>query len=58
MAKSKSIQVTLDEVESMVEKIIERKGSEYCLYAKKNRRLLGCHDTKEGAYKAGKGHTS
>ena len=49
MAKSKSIQVTLDEVEGMVEKIIERKGSEYCLYAKKNRRLLGCHDTKEGA---------
>ena len=41
--------MTLDEVESMVEKIIERKGSEYCLYAKKNRRLLGCHDTKEGA---------
>jgi len=49
MAKSKSIQVTLDDVESMVEKIIERKGSEYCLYAKKNRKLLGCHDTKEGA---------
>ena len=49
MAKSKSVQVTLDEVESMVEKIIERKGSEYCLYAKKNRKLLGCHDTKEGA---------
>jgi len=49
MAKSKSIQVTLDEVEGMVEKIIERKGSEYCLYAKKNRRLLGCHDTKAGA---------
>ena len=49
MAKSKSIQMTLDEVEGMVEKIIERKGSEYCLYAKKNRRLLGCHDTKEGA---------
>ena len=49
MAKSKSIQMTLDEVEGMVEKIIERKGSEYCLYAKKNRKLLGCHDTKEGA---------
>jgi len=49
MAKSKSIQVTLDEVEGMVEKIIERKGSEYCLYAKKNRKLLGCHDTKAGA---------
>tara|TARA_R110002012_G_scaffold175444_2_gene340293 strand:+ start:6911 stop:8587 length:1677 start_codon:yes stop_codon:yes gene_type:complete len=49
MAKSKSVQMTLNEVEGMVEKIIERKGSEYCLYAKKNRRLLGCHDTKEGA---------
>jgi hypothetical protein len=49
MAKSKSVQVTLDEVESMVEKIIERKNGEYCLYAKKNRKLLGCHDTKEGA---------
>ena len=49
MAKSKSVQVTLDEVEGMIEKIIERKGSKYCLYAKKNRRLLGCHDTKEGA---------
>ena len=33
----------------MIEKIIERKGSKYCLYAKKNRRLLGCHDSKAGA---------
>jgi len=49
MAKSNSVQVTLDEVEGMIEKIIERKGSKYCLYAKKNRKLLGCHDTKEGA---------
>ena len=49
MAKSKSIQMTLDEVEGMVEKIIERKGKEYCLYAKKNRKLLGCHDTRAGA---------
>jgi hypothetical protein len=49
MAKSKSVQITLDEVETMVEKIIERKNGEYCLYAKKNRKLLGCHDTKEGA---------
>ena len=49
MAKSKSIQVTLDEVEGMVEKIIERKKGKYCLYAKKNRRLLGCHDSKAGA---------
>jgi len=49
MAKSKSVQVTLDEVETMVEKIIERKNGEYCLYAKKNRKLLGCHDTKAGA---------
>ena len=49
MAKSKSVQVTLDEVESMVEKIIERKNGQYCLYAKKNRKLLGCHDTKAGA---------
>ena len=49
MAKSKSVQVTLDEIEGMVEKIIERKNGQYCLYAKKNRKLLGCHDTKEGA---------
>ena len=49
MAKSNSVQVTLDEVESMVEKIIERKNGKYCLYAKKDRKLLGCHDTKEGA---------
>ena len=49
MAKSKSVQITLDEVEAMVEKIIERKNGQYCLYAKKNRKLLGCHDTKEGA---------
>jgi len=49
MAKSKSVQVTLDEVEGMVEKIIERKKGKYCLYAKKNRRLLGCHDSKAGA---------
>ena len=49
MAKSKGIQVTLDEVEGMVEKIIERKKGKYCLYAKKNRRLLGCHDSKAGA---------
>ena len=49
MAKSNSVQVTLDEIEGMVEKIIERKGSKYCLYAKKNRRLLGCHDSKAGA---------
>lgn len=49
MAKSNSVQVTLDEVEAMVEKIIERKNGKYCLYAKKDRKLLGCHDTKEGA---------
>ena len=49
MAKSKSVQTTLDEVGSMVEKIIERKKGKYCLYAKKDRRLLGCHDTKAGA---------
>jgi len=49
MAKSKSVQVTLDEIEGMVEKIIERKNGEYCLYAKKDRKLLGCHDTKAGA---------
>ena len=49
MAKSKSVQITLDEVEAMVEKIIELKNGQYCLYAKKNRKLLGCHDTKEGA---------
>ena len=33
----------------MVEKIIERKNGEYCLYAKKNRKLLGCHKTRAGA---------
>ena len=50
MAKAKStVQVTLDEVESMVEKIIERKNGKYCLFAKKDRKLLGCHDTREGA---------
>jgi hypothetical protein len=50
MAKAKStVQVTLDEVESMVEKIIERKNGKYCLFAKKDRRLLGCHDTRAGA---------
>ena len=42
-------QVTLDEIEGMVEKIIERKNGEYCLYAKKDRRLLGCHKTRAGA---------
>ena len=42
-------QVTLDEIEGMVEKIIERRGKEYCLYAKKNRKLLGCHKTRAGA---------
>ena len=42
-------QVTLDEVEGMVEKIIERKGNKYCLYAKKDRKELGCHSTRAGA---------
>ena len=42
-------QVTLDEIESMVEKIIERKNGKYCLYAKKDRKLLGCHKTRAGA---------
>ena len=42
-------QVTLDEIEGMVEKIIERKNGEYCLYAKKDRKLLGCHKTRAGA---------
>ena len=42
-------QVTLDEIKGMVEKIIERKNGEYCLYAKKDRRLLGCHKTRAGA---------
>jgi hypothetical protein len=42
-------QVTLDEIEGMIEKIIERKNGEYCLYAKKDRRLLGCHKTRAGA---------
>jgi len=49
MVKSKSVQVTLDEIEGMVEKIIERKNGKFCLYAKKDRKLLGCHDTKAGA---------
>ena len=42
-------QVTLDEIEGMIEKIIERKNGEYCLYAKKDRKLLGCHKTRAGA---------
>ena len=42
-------QVTLDEVEGMIEKIIERKGNKYCLYAKKDRKELGCHSTRAGA---------
>ena len=42
-------QVTLDEIEGMVEKIIARRGKKYCLYAKKDRRLLGCHKTRAGA---------
>ena len=42
-------QVTLDEVEGMVEKIIERKGNKYCLYAKKDKKELGCHSTRAGA---------
>ena len=37
MAKS-TVQVTLDEVEGMVEKIIERRGKEYCLLGKKAER--------------------
>ena len=50
MAKAKStVQVTLDEVEGMVEKIIERRGKEYCLLGKKDRKVLGCHDTRAGA---------
>jgi len=42
-------QVTLDEIEGMVEKIIERRGKKYCLFAKKDRKLLGCHKTRAGA---------
>ena len=42
-------QVTLDEVEGMLEKIIERRGKKYCLFAKKDKRLLGCHSTRAGA---------
>jgi len=42
-------QVTLDEIEGMVEKIIERRGKKYCLFAKKDKRLLGCHPTRAGA---------
>ena len=42
-------QVTLDEIEGMVEKIIERRGKKYCLFAKKDRKLLGCHPTRAGA---------
>ena len=33
----------------MVEKIIERRGKKYCLFAKKDRKLLGCHSTRAGA---------
>jgi len=42
-------QVTLDEIEGMVEKIIERRGKKYCLFAKKDKKLLGCHPTRAGA---------
>ena len=42
-------QVTLDEIEGMVEKIIERRGKKYCLFAKKDKKLLGCHKTRAGA---------
>ena len=42
-------QVTLDEIEGMVEKIIARRGKKYCLFAKKDRKLLGCHSTRAGA---------
>ena len=48
-AKSDTIQVTLDQVEGMVEKIIERRGKEYCLLGKKDRKVLGCHDSRAGA---------
>ena len=33
----------------MVEKIIERRGKEYCLLGKKDRKVLGCHDSRAGA---------
>ena len=42
-------QVTLDEVEGMLEKIIARRGKKFCLFAKKDRKLLGCHSTRAGA---------
>ena len=42
-------QVTLDEIEGMLEKIIERRGKKYCLFAKKDKKLLGCHSTRAGA---------
>jgi hypothetical protein len=42
-------QVTLDEIEGMIEKIIERRGKKYCLFAKKDKKLLGCHSTRAGA---------
>ena len=42
-------QITLDEVEGMLEKIIARRGKKYCLFAKKDRKLLGCHSTRAGA---------
>ena len=48
-AKSDTVQVTLDEIEGMVEKIIERRGKEYCLLGKKDRKVLGCHASRAGA---------
>ena len=42
-------QVTLDEVEAMVEKVISRRGKQYCLYGKKDGKKLGCHKTRAGA---------
>jgi hypothetical protein len=42
-------QVLKKEIEEMIEKIIVRRKGKYCLLARKDRKLLGCHDTKEGA---------
>ena len=40
-----------EEIETMVEKIIVKRGKQYCLLARKDRKLLGCHSSKEGAMK-------
>jgi len=53
-AKVTSVSVAKEltkEIETMVEKIIVKRGKQYCLLARKDRKLLGCHSSREGAMK-------